>query len=146
MKTIHSIFLFFFFQTGFSQFANNDSLIRNPVDFNQYLLTIKEIDSAFIKNDSVTRMIDSAMKWNFICSYKKGWEEVIGFNSATSTVKALKKSFLSLTSGRIKGYVIYFSSAKQSQTRISRIENCRDKIMLGQGLNDDYKKNNKNQG
>jgi uncharacterized protein YdeI (YjbR/CyaY-like superfamily) len=60
--------------------------------------------------------------------------------------KALKKSFLSLTPGRIRGYVIYFSSAKQSQTRLSRIENCRDKIMLGQGLNDDYKKNNKNQG
>jgi uncharacterized protein YdeI (YjbR/CyaY-like superfamily) len=54
--------------------------------------------------------------------------------------KALKKAFLSLTPGRIRGYVIYFSSAKQSQTRISRIENCRDKIMLGQGLNDDYKR------
>ena len=53
--------------------------------------------------------------------------------------KALKKAFLSLTPGRIRGYIIYFSSAKQSQTRINRIEKCREKIMMGKGLNDDYK-------
>jgi hypothetical protein len=93
MKTICSIFILFFFQTSFSQFPQKDSLISNPVNFNQYLLTIKEIDSVFTNRDSVTRMIDSAMKWKFICSYKKGWEEVIGFNSATSTVKAFRTDF-----------------------------------------------------
>jgi len=93
MKTICSIFILFFFKTGFSQFANKDSLISNSVAFNEYLLTIKKIDSAFIKNDSVTRMIDSVMNWKFICSYKKGWQEVIGYNSATSTVKAFRTDF-----------------------------------------------------
>jgi uncharacterized protein YdeI (YjbR/CyaY-like superfamily) len=52
---------------------------------------------------------------------------------------ALKKAFLSLTPGRIRGYVIYFSSSIQSQTRIGRIEKCKQKIMKGEGLNDDYK-------
>ena len=59
--------------------------------------------------------------------------------------KALKKAFLSLTPGRIRGYVIYFSSAKQPATRITRIEKCTEKILKGEGFNDDYKKNNKNQ-
>lgn len=54
--------------------------------------------------------------------------------------KLLKKAFLSLTPGRIRGYIIYFTLAKQSQTRVSRIENCREKIMSGKGLNDDYKR------
>ena len=93
MKTICSIFILFYFQTGFSQFANKDSLISNSVALNEYLLTIKKIDSAFIKNDSVTRMIDSVMNWKFICSYKKGWQEVIGYNSGTSTVKAFRTDF-----------------------------------------------------
>jgi uncharacterized protein YdeI (YjbR/CyaY-like superfamily) len=53
--------------------------------------------------------------------------------------KALKKAFLSLTPGRIRGYVIYFSLAKQPATRISRIEKYKHKIMKGEGMNDDYK-------
>lgn len=48
----------------------------------------------------------------------------------------LKKAFNSLTSGRQKGYLFYFSQAKQSKTRESRIEKCVPKILAGEGLND----------
>lgn len=99
--------------------------------------TIKSYVSEAIKNEQLGKKV-TIKKEN-----KPFPEELTQFLEKD---KALKKSFLSLTPGRIRGYVIYFSSAKQSQTRLSRIENCRDKIMLGQGLNDDYKKNNKNQG
>ena len=47
-----------------------------------------------------------------------------------------KKAFESLTPGRRKGYILYFSAPKQSITRISRIEKYRDKIMDGKGIND----------
>ncbi len=50
----------------------------------------------------------------------------------------LKKSFYALTPGRQRGYIIYFSQPKQSQTKITRIEKCREKIMNGEGLNDKY--------
>lgn len=49
---------------------------------------------------------------------------------------SLKKAFESLTPGRQRGYIFYFSSAKQSKTRISRIEKHIDKILDGKGLDD----------
>ncbi|MFI5171509.1 MAG: YdeI family protein [Chitinophagales bacterium] len=49
---------------------------------------------------------------------------------------ALKKAFNALTPGRQKGYLLYFSSAKQSKTRESRIEKYMKKIQEGKGLED----------
>jgi uncharacterized protein YdeI (YjbR/CyaY-like superfamily) len=49
---------------------------------------------------------------------------------------ALKAAFKALTPGRQKGYIFYFSAAKQSKTRESRIEKCRQRILGGKGLND----------
>jgi len=48
----------------------------------------------------------------------------------------LKKAFESLTPGRQRGYLIFFSGAKQSETRISRIEKYTNQIMCGKGLTD----------
>lgn len=47
-----------------------------------------------------------------------------------------KNAFDRLTPGRQKGYILYFSAPKQSQTRISRIEKAKDKIFMGKGIND----------
>ncbi|NML39535.1 hypothetical protein HHL17_20205 [Chitinophaga sp. G-6-1-13] len=49
---------------------------------------------------------------------------------------ALKKAFEALTPGRQRGYLLFFSAAKQSKTRISRIEKYVDHILDGKGLND----------
>jgi uncharacterized protein YdeI (YjbR/CyaY-like superfamily) len=51
-------------------------------------------------------------------------------------IPALKTAFHALTPGRQKGYIFYFSAAKQSKTRESRIEKCRRQILDGKGLND----------
>lgn len=48
----------------------------------------------------------------------------------------LKKAFEALTPGRQRAYLLYFSSAKQSKTRISRIEKYIPEILNGKGLND----------
>jgi uncharacterized protein YdeI (YjbR/CyaY-like superfamily) len=50
----------------------------------------------------------------------------------------LKSAFEVLTPGRQRGYIIYFSAAKQLKTRESRIEKCIGKILNGEGLNDKY--------
>jgi uncharacterized protein YdeI (YjbR/CyaY-like superfamily) len=47
-----------------------------------------------------------------------------------------KDAFEALTSGRQRGYLLYFSAPKQSKTRASRIENCMPKICDGKGLHD----------
>lgn len=47
---------------------------------------------------------------------------------------ALKKAFEKLTPGRQREYQIFFSGAKQSATRMSRIEKFREKILMGKGM------------
>ena len=49
---------------------------------------------------------------------------------------ALKKAFDALTPGRQRGYLLYFSAAKQSKTRETRIAKCEQQILNGKGLND----------
>ncbi|MCE0498256.1 MAG: YdeI/OmpD-associated family protein [Methylacidiphilales bacterium] len=49
---------------------------------------------------------------------------------------ALKTAFKALTPGRQRGYLLYFSAAKQSATRESRVEKCMRQILKGKGLND----------
>ncbi|UCS92771.1 YdeI/OmpD-associated family protein [Echinicola marina] len=47
-----------------------------------------------------------------------------------------KAAFEALTPGRQKGYLLHFSQAKQSKTRLARIEKCMPKIYEGKGFND----------
>jgi uncharacterized protein YdeI (YjbR/CyaY-like superfamily) len=48
----------------------------------------------------------------------------------------LRTAFDRLTPGRRRGYLLYFSAARQSSTRLSRIKKCYEKILQGKGLND----------
>jgi uncharacterized protein YdeI (YjbR/CyaY-like superfamily) len=48
----------------------------------------------------------------------------------------LEAAFFALTPGRQRGYLIHFSGAKQSPTRLSRINKCIPKIFEGKGMLD----------
>lgn len=48
----------------------------------------------------------------------------------------LEEAFRELTPGRQRGYVLYFSGARQSQTRLSRIEKYAPRILEGKGIHD----------
>jgi len=58
------------------------------------------------------------------------------FQDRLDQSSALKAAFEALTSGRQKAYLLHFSSAKQSSTRIARIEKCEPQILEGKGLMD----------
>lgn len=47
-----------------------------------------------------------------------------------------KSAFESLTPGRQRAYIYHFAGAKQSKTRIARIEKYIPKILSGKGIND----------
>jgi len=49
---------------------------------------------------------------------------------------ALEKAFYALTPGRQRGYLLYFSSAKQAKTREDRVEKYTKEILAGKGLED----------
>ncbi|NGY81220.1 hypothetical protein F6Y03_03675 [Bacillus megaterium] len=53
-------------------------------------------------------------------------------------IPALKDAFTTLTPGRQRAYILYFSAAKQSKTRESRVEKSIPNILNGKGLNDWY--------
>ena len=71
-------------------------------------------------------------------NFKKTEEFIIPeeFQNKLDEIPALKTAFESLTPGRQRGYILYFSAPKQSKTRDSRIEKCMQKILNGKGLND----------
>lgn len=50
--------------------------------------------------------------------------------------EGLEQAFFALTPGRLRGYLIHFTGAKQSATRLSRIEKCIPKIFAGKGMMD----------
>ena len=58
------------------------------------------------------------------------------FQNKLNKNAALKKAFKSLTPGRQRAYLFYFSQPKQSKTREARVEKYLQKILDGKGLDD----------
>jgi uncharacterized protein YdeI (YjbR/CyaY-like superfamily) len=58
------------------------------------------------------------------------------FQKRLNKSKALKTAFEKLTPGRQRGYLLHFSSARQSKTREARVEKYIPKIMEGKGMED----------
>lgn len=58
------------------------------------------------------------------------------FKQALDKKPALKKAFEALTPGRQRGYLLYFSQAKQAKTREARLKKYIPNILDGKGLDD----------
>jgi uncharacterized protein YdeI (YjbR/CyaY-like superfamily) len=71
-------------------------------------------------------------------NFKKSTEYIIPeeLQNKFDELPALKTAFESLTPGRQRAYILYFSAPKQSKTRESRVEKYRQQILNGKGLND----------
>jgi len=58
------------------------------------------------------------------------------FQNKLDEMPALKTAFGALTPGRQRGYILYFSAAKQAKTREARVSKCMPQILNGKGLDD----------
>jgi uncharacterized protein YdeI (YjbR/CyaY-like superfamily) len=58
------------------------------------------------------------------------------FQNKLNKNAALKKAFKTLTPGRQRAYIFYFSQPKQSKTREARVEKYMQQILNGKGLDD----------
>ena len=58
------------------------------------------------------------------------------FKNELNENSELKTAFEALTPGRQRGYLLYFSSAKQSKTREARVKKYIQQIIDGKGLTD----------
>jgi uncharacterized protein YdeI (YjbR/CyaY-like superfamily) len=96
------------------------------------IVQMKPVLKAYI-NEAV-----SVEKAGLEVTYKKTSEFKVPeeFQNRLDENRALKTAFNALTPGRQRGYLLYFSGAKQSNTREARIEKYRPQILKGKGLND----------
>lgn len=73
---------------------------------------------------------------------KVEFKDTAEFNFPDELVQKLQENpefaeaWEALTPGRQRGYLLHFSGAKQSRTRVSRIEKSMEKIFAGKGFNE----------
>jgi uncharacterized protein YdeI (YjbR/CyaY-like superfamily) len=103
------------------RFANVKEIVKLASALKAYIYEAIEVEKSGVK-----------------VNYKKTSEYSIPeeFQRKLNTMPALKKAFKELTPGRQRAYLFYFSSAKQSKTRESRIEKYLQQILNGKGLED----------
>ncbi len=72
-------------------------------------------------------------------NYKGTTEFIIPeeFQNKIDEIPDLKTAFYTLTPGRQRAYLLYFSAPKLAKTRESRVEKCMPLILTGKGLNDE---------
>jgi len=105
----------------FIRFKNIDRIIELENTINEYIKEAIEIEQSGVKIIS-KKVEDYPMP-----------EEL---NQEFKSDIAFKNAFYSLTPGRQKAYLIYYSSAKQSATKISRIQKTKEAIFNGKGMNE----------
>lgn len=103
------------------RFTNSNEIIKLAPVLKTYIYEAVEVEKAGLKVD-----------------FKKTAQFKIPdeLEKILNTTPTLKTAFLNLTPGRQRAYILYFSAAKQSKTRISRIKNYTSRILDGKGLND----------
>jgi uncharacterized protein YdeI (YjbR/CyaY-like superfamily) len=99
----------------------------------QEIVKMKRVLKAYIYE--AIKAEEAGLKVNF----KKTSEYSVPeeFQNKLEKNPALRKAFYGLTPGRQRGYILHFSSAKQSKTRESRVEKYVPQILEGKGIDDD---------
>ncbi|MEO8721775.1 MAG: YdeI family protein [Ginsengibacter sp.] len=98
----------------------------------QEIVEIKEILKAYIHEAIEIEKAGLKVKLKDNLEYDLPDE----FKNKINEIPALQTAFSSLTPGRRRAYIFYFSAAKQSKTRMSRIEKHMQQILNGKGLNE----------
>jgi uncharacterized protein YdeI (YjbR/CyaY-like superfamily) len=103
------------------RFANIEEILNSKSTIKSYIEAAIELDKAGHK-----------VELKKTTEYKMPLE----FQNVLDDMPELKTAFEALTPGRQRGYLLYFSSAKQSKTRTERMEKYIPKILDGKGLDD----------
>ena len=102
------------------RFTNVKEIIEQEAVLKAYIFEAIEVEKAGLKVE-----------------LKKELEPITEeFQNKLNKNTALEMAFKSLTPGRQRAYLFYFSQPKQSKTKESRVESCIPRILKGKGLND----------
>lgn len=133
-----------YFALGFfngAALTDPKGLLVKPGEHTRFGRQLKLTDSQDIvkKAAIIKKFIKEAITKDASTPIKAEATPVIEVEELKSVFKknaALKKAFESLTPGRQRGYLIFFSAAKQSETRFARIEKYTNQILCGKGITD----------
>ncbi len=103
------------------RFTNIKDILKNKSTIKAYIKEAIAIDKAGLK-----------VELKKTTEFKMPLE----FQTVLEEMSELKIAFQSLSPGRQRGYLLYFSSAKQAKTREARIEKYLQKILDRKGLDD----------
>ena len=103
------------------RFANVEEILKSKQTIKAYIKEAMALDKAGIK-----------VELKKTSEYKMPGE----FKTFLDDMPQLKTAFEALTAGRQRGYLLFFSAAKQAKTRESRIEKYIHKILEGKGIDD----------
>jgi len=103
------------------RFTDDKEITKMQATLKAYIYEAIEVEKAGLKVE-----LKKTSEFNMPEEFKKKLDKT----------PALKKAFNTLTPGRQRGYLLYFSQAKQAKTREERIAKCMQQIMNGKGLDD----------
>jgi uncharacterized protein YdeI (YjbR/CyaY-like superfamily) len=103
------------------RFSNIEEILKNKSTIKAYIKEAIAIDKAGLK-----------LELKKTTEYKIPDE----FQHVLDEMPELKTAFQTLTPGRQRGYLLYFSAAKQAKTREARVEKYLQQILDGKGLDD----------
>lgn len=103
------------------RFTNVEQILKSKPTIKAYIKEAIALDKAGIK-----------VELKKTTEYKMPEE----FKTVLEDMSELKTAFNELTAGRQRGYLLFFSAAKQAKTRESRIEKYIQKILDGKGIDD----------
>jgi uncharacterized protein YdeI (YjbR/CyaY-like superfamily) len=105
------------------------------------LLRFTSLDEILRQKNKILSFInESILLENMGAKITKGFAQEIAvpdeLKEAWKKDKTFEKAFHLLTPGRQRAYLMFFSAAKQSETRMSRIKKYIPRIIDGKGIND----------
>ena len=103
------------------RFTSIDQILELEAEIRAYIFEAIEIEKAGLK-------INFAQKEELV--YPEELTEILNKDARW------REAFENLTPGRQRGYILFFSAAKQSQTRKTRIEKYIPNILTGKGMQD----------
>ena len=133
-----------YFAIGFfygADLTDPKGLLVKPGEHTRYgrQLRLENTQDIVKKTSIIKKFIKEAIRKEALTPIKSEAAPAIVVEELNTVFKkdpALKKAFESLTPGRQRGYLIFFSAAKQPETRFARIEKYRDRILAGIGITD----------
>lgn len=133
-----------YFALGFfngANLTNTKGLLVKPGEHTRFgrQLRLENIQDIVNKTSIIKKFIQESICKEALTPVKSDAAPAIVVEELNTVFKknpALKKAFESLTPGRQRGYLIFFSAAKQPETRFARIEKYTKQILCGKGITD----------